>query len=615
MIIGRPAAETAAADDPSGLGQVPEIAAIAGLGLVLVAVGDTLGRSDASVADLFFWVGLLAVVGPGAWRLLGASASGRERLGLVVLMGMALYVVKVLHSPIGFTLYDELQHLRTFDDIAASGGLYARNPLLLVGPLYPGLEIVTSVLTGVTGSGPFESAIVIVAAARLLLTIGLFLFLERATDNARIAGIGAFVYVANPNNLFFDSQFGYQSLAIGLGMIVFYLVAESNGRWREGAAGALLVAAASIVTHHATSYALVIFLLAWTVARWLLRSDRSSGPGPGRVAILTAIGTAAWLIFVASETVRYLGPRLIDGFAVIRLLLGDMAARQLFAPVQGALAPAWEQVVGYSAVILLLIALPLGLWRVWRDHRRRPIAVVLAIVALSYPATLALRLTQAGGEEASRSSTFVFLGLGFVVALAVAEPWSIGRRWRRSVTPVLAAAAMVVFVGGVIIGTPRWSRLPGPYLPAADTRSIGPESIDAALWARNELGPGKRIVADRVDRVLMGSYGGQTPVTNYGDEVQTFRLFFTPSFSSADLAILKAGEVQFLVVDRRLAGIKPLTKFYFENGEPTRIEHQTILLTLAGLTKFAQVPGVSVVFDSGNIQVYDVRTLTQGAPS
>jgi hypothetical protein len=605
-----PADVARAAKDPSRLGLLPEIAVVAGVGLVLVAVGDTLARSDIAVGDLFFWGGMLAILAPVAWRLLGVRPSTNERIGLIVVMGIALYLVKVLHSPSGFTLYDELQHLRTFDDLASTGGLFASNPLLLISPFYPGLEIATSILTGVTGSSPYEAGIVVVGAARVLLAIGLFLFLERAADDARIAGIGAFVYMANPNFLLFDAQFGYQSLAIGLAVLALYLTAESKGAWMAGAAGAVLVAAACIVTHHVTTYALIAFLVTWTIASRLLRADRGL-PGPGRLAILTVVGAVAWLVLVASETVRYLGPRVDDGLALIQLLLGEASARQLFAPSTGVLAPEWERVVGYGGVILLLVALPFGLWRFWRGFRSRPIAGVLALVALSYPGTLALRLTQGAAEEASRSSTFVFLGLGFAVALALSMPRLIPEGRRAALLPVFAALAVVVFVGGVVVGTPRWSRLPGPYLPSADTRSIGPEGIDAANWARAELGPGNRIVADRVDRILMGAYGGQTPVTNYVDEIQTFTVFYSPTFRAADLATLKAGRIDFLVIDRRLAGVEPLTHFFFENGEPLRVEHRPVLLTLAGLTKFGQVPGVSTVFDSGNIVVYDVRELTR----
>lgn len=599
-----------AAKDPSRLGLLPEIAVVAGLGLVLVAVGDTLARSDVAIGDLFFWGGILAILAPVAWRLLGVGASANERLGLVVMLGLALYVVKVLHSPSGFTLYDELQHLRTFDDIATTGGLFARNPLLLVSPLYPGLEIATSMLTGVTGSSPFEAGVVVIGAARVLLAIGLFLFLERAADDERIAGIGAFVYMANPNFLLFDAQFGYQSLAIGLAVLALYLTAVSNGRWLAGAAGAVVVAAASIVTHHVTTYALIAFLVTWTIASRLLRADRGQ-PGPGRLAILTLMGAVAWLVLVASETVRYLGPRLDDGLALIQLLLGEVPARQLFAPTTGVLAPEWERVVGYGGVILLLVALPIGLWRFWRRFRSQPIALVLALVALSYPGTLALRLTQGAAEVASRASTFVFLGLAFAVALALTTPRLLPEGRRRALVPVFTALAMVVFVGGIVVGTPRWGRLPGPYLPSADTRSIGPEGIDAANWARTELGPGNRIVADRIDRILMGSYGSQNPVTNYVNEIRTFTVFYSPTFGPADLATLKEGQIDFLVIDRRLAGVEPLTRYFFENGEPLRVEHRPVLLTLRGLTKFGQVPGVNTVFDSGNIVIYDVRELTK----
>jgi hypothetical protein len=298
---------------------------------------------------------------------------------------------------------------------------------------------------------------------------------------------------------------------------------------------------------------------------------------------------------------------------LLQLVLGDAAARQLFVPAQGAVAPEWERAVAYGSVILLLIALPFGLWRVWREFRVRPIPVVLAIVALSYPVTLAFRLTQSGAEEASRTATFVFMGLAFVVALALMKPLSIGKRIQRPILGAFAVGAVVLVTGGIIIGTPRWGRLPGPYLPAADTRSIEPEGIDAALWARTELGPGKRIVADRIDRILMGSYGVQDPVTNYANQVRSYLPFFSPTVTPADLQILQAGHVGYLVVDLRLAGVEPLAASYFESGEPTRSQGHRIVLTVADLKKFATVPGVSLVFDSGNIQVYDVRALTSGA--
>nr|MBA2701936.1 hypothetical protein [Chloroflexota bacterium] len=151
----------------------------------------------------------------------------------------------------------------------------------------------------------------------------------------------------------------------------------------------------------------------------------------------------------------------------------------------------------------------------------------------------------------------------------------------------------------------------GPYIPGADGRSIEAQGIRAAQWARAELGPDRRIVADRVNRLLMGIYGRQRPVTNYFDQVRTFNLFYRPVFGEEERSILERGDVEYLVIDRRLVGIQPLAGPYYENGERREIA-QAGGLTLQGLTKFEGVPGVDIIFDSGDITIYDVRAVTTG---
>ncbi|MBA2720930.1 MAG: hypothetical protein H0U52_17065 [Chloroflexi bacterium] len=593
----------------SGLGLLPEISVAAAVGLILVAAGNAFGRAGIEVADLFFWGGIVLMVLPLALRLLDRAPGRTERIGLVALLGIALYLVKVLHSPDGFTLHDEILHLRTASDIANGQSLFTVNPLLLVSPLYPGLEIATTILSSVTGTDTYSAGTVVVGAARILLVLGLFLFFELASGDARIAGIASFVYMANPNFVFFDAQFGYESLAIGLAAGALHLILASGGRWRSGTAAALVLVAAVIVTHHVSTYAMVAFLMLWTVTHLLSRRAAGRSRGPWQVTALAIIGAGAWLLVVASETLRYLAPRILDGLALISLILGDVAGRELFRANTGEVAPLWERAVGFGAVILLLIALPIGLWRIWRDYRSQPAAVALGLAALTYPATLALRLTARGAEESSRTSGFVFLGLGFVVALAVASaPGLLGRRLPR-LRPVVATGGLVLLVGGIIVGIPRWARLPGPYLVSADTRSIELKSITAARWAATELGPNHRIVADRTNRILMGSYGLQDPVTEYGDQIKSWKLFYSPAFGPEEQALLDLGAIEFLVIDKRLVGVRPLTQVYFESGEPPEVAREG-RLALQGLTKYAAVPGVGTVFDAGDITIYDVRGAT-----
>jgi hypothetical protein len=172
---------------------------------------------------------------------------------------------------------------------------------------------------------------------------------------------------------------------------------------------------------------------------------------------------------------------------------------------------------------------------------------------------------------------------------------------------------LVLFVGGAVVGTPAWARHPGPYIPGADPRSIEPIGKLAAAWALEHLGPHHRYSADRINRILMGSYGRQEAVTQYNDGLRTWRLFTEIEVEKQAREILTAGRLEFLVVDLRLAGVRPLTRTVFESGERLTLAPEA-QLTEQGLTKWADEPGVSTVFDGGPIRIYDVRALSGVTP-
>ena len=70
-----------------------------------------------------------------------------------------------------------------------------------------------------------------------------------------------------------------------------------------------------------------------------------------------------------------------------------------------------------------------------------------------------------------------------------------------------------MFVGGYVLGSgPTWSRLPGPYQVAADSRSMDSETLAAVKWARDNIQPGSRIGADRVSATLFASEARLWPV-------------------------------------------------------------------------------------------------------
>ena len=411
------------------------MAFLAALGLLIVAIGDTLARLDVFIAPLVWWLGLLVIVTPLAARLIGREAARRERLALVLLVGLALYGVKIMGAPSSFLMLDEFLHWATLDDIVVSGRLFTTNNILLASPYYPGLEIASDLLVR-TGFSTWEAGTLVVGVGRVLLMLALFLLYERASGDSRLASVGVLVYAANPGFLFFDSQFAYESLALPLAIFAMWCIQR-----REVATGAtlsrkagppdearmarlarvghplaltgvLMVAiGAVVVTHHVTAMALSGCLVSWAIVGTVLRRRGGRPIGLVGPAAMSVIATLAWMLYVASVTVGYLVPALggaID--QVLALIAGDEGSRDLFRSATGVAAPAWEQVVGYGSVAVMVVALAIGLPIIWRRWRTSALPLTLALISLLFPVSMVARLTVRGAELAQRSAEFIFVG-------------------------------------------------------------------------------------------------------------------------------------------------------------------------------------------------------------
>ena len=74
---------------------------------------------------------------------------------------------------------------------------------------------------------------------------------------------------------------------------------------------------------------------------------------------------------------------------------------------------------------------------------------------------------------------------------------------------------------------PASALLPGPYEVIADSRSIEPQGIQAALWTRVYLQPDNRVAADRINQILLGTYGDQRVVTSIEDNIDLSPVFLS----------------------------------------------------------------------------------------
>ena len=576
-------------------------------GVALVALANRGGQVGEWWAEPMFYAGLLLLVLPSGMRLVLPGAEGTERVSLVALLALGLFLCKVVHDPLGFSGYDEYLHWRTAQDIMTTGTVFTPNTLLHVSPYYPGLELVTTAVANITSLPVFAAGMICLAASRLVFLLSLFFFFAMASGSTRVAGIACLIYMTNPNFLYFDSQFGYETLALPLAALVLYLLARRShsgpARWAGLTLIAIVTLASVVVTHHVTSAMLAGFLVLWAITGYVLR--RRERAHPGRMAVLAVLAIAAWTLIVATVTISYLGSALTSTLAdLIHLIAGDIASRSFFTAPSGVAAPLWERLVGSGSAVLVLLLLPVGLYVVWTRYRANPVVVALAVATLAYPATLAARLSPYAAQVASRTPEFLFIGIGLVVGLALVRLSFTGRRAYVQGAAVAAVMA-VLLIGGVIVGLPGWARIAGPYLVSADGRSVESEGIAAAQWTRDVLGPDNVMVADRVNAFLMATYGGQNLITTYETRLPVRRVFLGREGPAARQVIAEGG-IEYMVIDRRLSTAPPTIGYYFDRGERRLLADPGKPLDPQVLGEWDGQSDVSRIFDGGDIQLYDV---------
>lgn len=598
-------------------------------GLLTIAYGNYAAIRGVPWSEAWFWVGLLMIVVPFTVRLFSPSPTRNQRIALLLELGLALYLVKVLHSPVDFTFPDEFIHLRNLNEILESAHLFNTNGVLPATPYYPGLEIVTAALVQLSGLSQFQAGLVIVGAARLIILLALFLLFEQLSGSSRLAGLGAVLYTANSNYLFWTAQYSYESLALPMAAVVLLLLL-----WRERtnrrvvASGmallAVLLIIAVVVTHHLTTYALVGTL--WGIVLVHRIRGQKSQYGLGQMALIATLAAVAWLGIVAKPTIFYLAPVFRDALiGVARFVTDPSSGRELFRSNTGYAAPLWERFAALGSVAAILLLLPFGFLQLRRGYWNKPFALLLGGAALAYPALLTLRLTRTSWEISNRTSEFVFIGLAFVLAAGLLEIGplahgtisnrinAVGSRLAIVRSPVfLSALTTLLFVGGVIAGWPPNARLSHPYQVRVGKEMIYPQGITAANWMRANIEKDSRVGTDYQNAHLLVAYGDQYPLT--GDARGIRALLDTRRIDSGALEILRVGRLQYILLDRRLIREDPLVGMYFvENLNQSNLRDKYFDADV--YQKFENEKTVSRIYDSGNIYVYGVEALSGFTPS
>lgn len=584
----------------------PVIALSAAVGLFLCSLANALSRATLEPSPLIYWLGVLVIALPIFFRLSSKQPTYRERLGLLLLLGLALYGVKLVHDPIFFTFPDEFVHAFNAENIERYNHLYHFNPAIPTSPYYPGLEGATSALMMLTGMSSYGAGIILVGAARLTFMAALFFLFARLSGSARGAGLGVAIYTGTSNFLFWGAQFSYESLSLPLMVVVLMAFVERqsspDGGRRAWTVPIVLGILAIAITHHLTSYALAVIFVALAVLYRVMKIEDKPNPWP--LALLATGAAVGWLLIAARETTGYLFPVLEEAIeAIWKTASGESAPRTLFGQASTiaetvASTPLPARAVALLAIAVLGLLTLFGLRQVWRRERHKPLVILFCAAAVAFFAALTLRFAPAAWETGNRAAGFLFIGLAFVAIYGAAELLRSGPNLLRR-RLVLTGALGIVLVGGAISGWPWDIQLARPVQATAEGSEIDSESLALAEFAGERLS-GSRFAAPEADARLLLEPGGQIAFGGQGPDIE--HIVDEPELAEWQLPLLEEHHLPYLVADRRLNSEDTLRGQFFQ--VPGRYGNQ--LREKGVVHKFARIP-VGRVWHSGRLSIFNLR--------
>ena len=629
------------------------VVAIVGVGLLMVGVGDALGRTghQSPVVPLFL-AGLTFIFAPCAWRLTGTAATRNERIWVSVILGLGLLASYVFRSPLIFDNFDELAHGATLTRLLDSRALFQTNPILPVSPFYPGIELVTIATRWLTGLPLLLDQMVVLVLARIVVVLCVFLMVERACHSSRAGGIGILVYAANPEFYSQGAQYGYQTLALAFAVAVVYLLfvsidATQPKRGRLFAL-ALIAIGAMVASHHITAWLTIGFLVVWAAglrfifdppgrpataatAGHILATEDLAGSQAGiasrdeqfarrkeqsrivgLAALVGVVLAGVWIAFVGHVLTGYIGPIIQAGTRSVTAMLSQLHGdRKLFQNSAGGGTPYWESALILAATVFFCLIVLISLYAVvWKKSiRGGRLRYLPAAIAATYPLAMLSNISSDAKLIGARTTTFIFFGVAVVVGGWLAGRLLIQRRVIERMATI--GVAVICFLGSTLYGGgPLPLFVNGPFIVGAHERSLGTPSLALANWVSTHLPAGSHVAVDRDNAGLLNDFGQVDTITPLSGWDNPAPLFFDQQLTPSDISLIRKDDIRYIVTDTRLTEGLPLFGAYIypgETGHPTR-------LTAAELEKFNSTRGVYRIYDNGAIQVYDLSLLLGERP-
>lgn len=533
-------------------------------------------------------------------------------------------------SPLQTSLYwgsDIGEYFFLLRSLASTG----RMPLPYLGwgstyPYFPGMFYVQGAFAGLGGVGLSAVLDLVVPILGALAVLPMFLVAADVSRSDRV-GLFAAAFLAAvmphvyPTSHTAPATLGDLLVIAGLALFV------RLGRDGRVAVPLVLTTLALILTHHLSTYFLILMVLGTIVLRGLVRPLRAS---PG---LLREIAYAAFLLT-----------------ATFAFWFGYAATFREYIITDVNVDPWWLVLVAFGGILVLAAALVLARRRAsWRyrpaypdlRHSRRVYVAALLfllafagyaalvgipgtgitvspIVILEFIPFFVLAALASSGRKfydflrggLAPTAWFASVGasslLGIVIATQVLIPYRhgeylmipialmgglglarlVGLRGLKSRARLLAIAIVgVLFAGNLAVA------IPPPSIVANWNEGIGAQALDAAYWARGDVQG--LVLADHTASTILFGFGG---VNGTWDTTGT--PFFATTFAEAEAGLVNV---------RAPSGMRNVSYVFVDRVEQTGVQlrpwEPAQPMPSATLTMLSGAPFIKV-FDSGYSQVY-----------
>ena len=577
---------------------------------ILILILNSLYPFNFLYSYFWFWTAITLCSSSALLLILTSNNSEKTVIPVLIFWGLTLFLPQFLRSPMLFISRDELFHFQTLNLLNQSGNTHVISTVFNISLNYPGLELLTLSSKLFSGLTTFQSAIVIIAIIHSLLLLLLYVFFKTISLSIKISGIGAFLYAANSRFTYFDSLFSYQTIAVVL--LLFAMIVISKFYWEKVKRSFFLfyipILPAIIVSHHVTTYVLILFLLVFMIFyrknKGINHSD-SKLPFIG-VLLATLVLTLAWVIYDAIPTIAYMKGLIVERLSFISQTITLQQTRPLFI---GSTLPNFEVFIDRFLYLPLIFGLiSIGFWLIFKKKNNRNFYLdsMFVLGPLLFFFSLPLIFTSSS-DLAYRSWTFSFIGVALFGAFAIDWLFSNGtlRLKGQSLFKVLTIAIVVlIMIGGISLSLPTAVRFNAP----SNVETIGStgDAVASATWFQNHFGMYNYIVGDKTTRDIFGSYGYQYVRVSSASDV-----FFPTTVNNVVFSNLRSYNESFLVTNLQMLNHLGEGGSYFgtqelgNNGGP--VYGETEPLPAVSLQKFDNSTLFNRIYSGENINIYKIN--------